>query len=55
MSKSPLPIGSHGKITTEPTDETRKHWLARTPFKDADGVTRSVRDRLVMSPRVRVG
>ena len=42
-SKSPLPIGSHGKITTEPTDETRKHWLARTSFKDADGVTRSVR------------
>ncbi|MCP3420312.1 tyrosine-type recombinase/integrase [Nocardioides pinisoli] len=42
MSKAPLPIGSHGKITTE-IDAKKGHWVARTSFKDPDGVTRPVR------------
>lgn len=40
MPRPPLPIGSHGKITSY--EEGPKRWRAYTKFRDYDGVTRRV-------------
>lgn len=40
MPRPPLPIGSHGKITSY--EEGPKSWRAYTKFRDYDGVTRRV-------------
>lgn len=40
MPRPPLPIGTHGKITTYQVGANS--WRARTKFRDSDGVTRHV-------------
>lgn len=43
MPRNPLPVGAHGRITSQRVNETT--WAARTRYRDADGIVRKVEAR----------
>ncbi|OOB90708.1 site-specific integrase [Rathayibacter sp. VKM Ac-2630] len=49
MPRPPLPIGSNGIVTVTPAAKAKGPWVARTRFRDYDGVTRTVERKSAQS------
>ncbi|PPF13756.1 site-specific integrase [Rathayibacter sp. AY1A4] len=49
MPRPPLPIGSNGVVTVTPAPKAKGPWVARTRFRDYDGVTRIVERKSAQS------
>jgi integrase len=49
MPRPPLPIGSNGLVTVTPQPKAKGPWIARTRFRDYDGVTRIIERKSAQS------